>query len=65
MRLPDLGFEPVIGHKIANHVLPGVLGHYNHNGYLPQRQAALYAWAERIEALASDRRVVHLRRTAA
>jgi integrase len=24
-RLPDLDFEPFIGHKIANHVLPGVL----------------------------------------
>lgn len=50
-RLPDLGFEPFIGHKIANHVLPGVLGHYNHNGYEPQREAALKAWAEKIDAL--------------
>lgn len=43
-RLPDLGFEPFIGHKIANHVLPGVLAHYNHNGYEAQRKAALEAW---------------------
>jgi len=63
-RLPDLGFEPFIGHKIANHVLPGVLGHYNHNEYLPQREAALKAWAERIEALAADRKVVQFRRPA-
>lgn len=52
-RLPDLGFEPFIGHKIANHVLPGVLAHYNHNGYETQRKAALEAWASRIEALAN------------
>jgi len=64
-RLPDLGFEPFIGHKIANHVLPGVLGHYNHNEYLPQREAALKAWAERIAALAADRKVVQFQRPAA
>lgn len=52
-RLPDLGFEPFIGHKIANHVLPGLLAHYNHNGYEAQRKAALEAWASRIEALAN------------
>ena len=64
-RLPDLGFEPFIGHKIANHVLPGVLGHYNHNEYLPQRKAALKAWADRIEFGAMDGKVVPLRRSAA
>lgn len=64
-RLPDLEFEPFIGHKIANHVLPGVLGHYNHNEYLPQREAALKAWAQRIAALAGDRKVVQFQRPAA
>ncbi len=64
-RLPDLGFEPFIGHKIANHVLPGVLGHYNHNEYLTQREAALRAWADRIELLASEKNVIQLQRTAA
>jgi integrase len=64
-RLPDLGFEPFIGHKIANHVLPGVVGRYNHNEYLPHREAALEAWAERIEALAADRKVVQFQRPAA
>jgi integrase len=64
-RLPDLGIEPFIGHKIANHVLPGVLAHYNHNEYLPQREAALRAWAARIEALADDRKVMQLQRPAA
>jgi len=61
-RLPDLGFEPFIGHKIANHVLPGVLAHYNHNSYEAQREAALRAWADRIEALAKDKSVAQLQR---
>jgi hypothetical protein len=61
-RLPDLGFEPFIGHKIANHVLPGVLGHYNHAQYEPEREAALKAWADRIEALALGHNVVQLNR---
>lgn len=63
-RLPDLGFEPFIGHKIANHVLPGVLAHYNHNSYEAQREAALKAWADRIEALAKGKNVVQLQRSA-
>lgn len=63
-RLPDLGFEPFIGHKIANHVLPGVLAHYNHNAYEAQREAALKAWAERVEALAKGKNVVQLQRSA-
>lgn len=64
-RLPDLGFEPFLAHKIANHVLPGVMAHYNHNEYLPQREAALRAWAERIQVLAADKNVVQLHRPAA
>lgn len=47
-RLPDLGFEPFIGHKIANHKLPGVLAHYNHNEYMRERESALKAWANLI-----------------
>lgn len=64
-RLPDLGFEPFIGHKIANHVLPGVLAHYNHAEYLEQRKAALEAWADRIEALVASDSVVQIHRSAA
>ena len=63
-RLSDLGFEPFIGHKIANHVLPGVLAHYNHNAYEAQREAALRAWAERIEIMLGGKNVVQLQRTA-
>jgi len=58
-RLPDLGFEFFIAHKIANHALPGVLAHYNHNEYMPQREAALKAWAHLIDKMAKpDSKVV-------
>jgi hypothetical protein len=58
-RLPDLGIESFIGHKIANHRLPGVLGIYNHAEYLPEREDALNKWADRIELLAAENNVVH------
>lgn len=60
--LPDLGFEPFLGHKIANHILTGVLGHYNHNTYYPQRKAALEAWATRICSMAVGSNVVQIRK---
>lgn len=63
-RLPDLGFEPFIGHKIANHVLSGVFAHYNHNAYEEQRKSALYAWAERVGALAAASNVAQFQRVA-
>ena len=59
-RLPDLGFEPFMGHKIANHVLSGVFAHYNHNSYEEQRKAALMAWAARIETLTAGANVAQL-----
>jgi hypothetical protein len=49
--LPDLGFDPFIGHKIANHVLSGVFAHYNHNSYENLRKKALYTWADKIIAV--------------
>lgn len=63
-RLPDLGFEPFIGHKIANHVLPNVLAHYNHAEYLPERKRALHAWAERIVMLVNSSNVRMLKKSA-
>ena len=63
-RLPDLGFEPFLGHKIANHVMSGVFAHYNHNTYESQRKAALAAWAERIETLTTGANVTQLHRAA-
>lgn len=63
-RLPDLGFEPFVAHKIANHVLPGVLAHYNHAEYMPQREAALKAWADRIEVLITSKNVLQLHQAA-
>ncbi|CAG4884062.1 Integrase [Georgfuchsia toluolica] len=64
-RLPDLGVELFIGHKIANHVLPGVLAHYNHAEYLEQRKAALEKWADRIVTLAEEKNVIQFQRAAA
>lgn len=63
-RLPDLGFEPFLGHKIANHVLSGVFAHYNHNSYEEHRKAALETWAARIELLASGENVTQLHQVA-
>ena len=63
-RLPDLGFEPFLGHKIANHVLSGVFAHYNHNTYEVQREAALKAWAARLETLVMGNNVSQLHRVA-
>jgi len=63
-RLPDLGFEPFLGHKIANHVLSGVLGHYNHNSYEEDRKTALTQWATRLEVLAAKNNVTQLHQAA-
>ncbi len=63
-RLPDLGFEPFLGHKIANHVLSGVFAHYNHNTYEEQRKAALIAWAARLETLVAGANLAQLHRVA-
>lgn len=63
-RLPDLGFEPFMGHKIANHVLSGVFAHYNHNSYEEQRKAALEAWAARIETLTTGANIAQLHQAA-
>ena len=63
-RLPDLGFEPFLGHKIANHVLSGVFAHYNHNTYEEQRKTALLTWAARIETLVTGANVTQLHRAA-
>lgn len=63
-RLPDLGFEAWLGHKIANHVLSGMFDRYNHNSYEELRAAALTAWAARIETLVTNANVAQLRRQA-
>jgi len=53
-RLPDLGFDSFIGHKIANHKLPGILAHYNHAEYLKERKEALEIWGSAITAKPND-----------
>jgi len=63
-RLPDLGFQHFLGHKITNHVLSGVFAHYNHNTYEADREAALKAWAARLEFLAVENNVTQLHQAA-
>ena len=63
-RLPDLGFEAWLGHKIANHVLSGMFDRYNHNTYEEQRKVALEAWAARLENLVNAENVIQLHRAA-
>jgi integrase len=63
-RLPDLGFQHFLGHKITNHVLSGVFAHYNHNTYEEDREAALKAWAARLEVLATVSNVAQLHQAA-
>ncbi|MHB0916660.1 MAG: tyrosine-type recombinase/integrase [Thiobacillus sp.] len=63
-RLPDLGFQHFLGHKITNHVLSGVFAHYNHNTYEEDRETALKAWAARLEVLAAETNVTQLHQAA-
>jgi len=49
---------------MAQEPLSGVLAHYNHNSYEPQREAALKAWASRIEELVAGENIVQLQRVA-
>jgi integrase len=64
-RLPDLGYGAHIGEKIANHVLPGVLGVYNHNEFLPERKKALHEWSRTVVLLAAGDNVIQLQKSAA
>lgn len=63
-RLPDLGFQHFLGHKITNHVLSGVFAHYNHNTYEEDRKAALKAWAARLAVLVAESNVTQLHQAA-
>lgn len=44
--LPRLGFEKHICDRVLGHVTPDVSRHYDFWAYLPQKRAALAAWAE-------------------
>jgi integrase len=56
--LNEMGFLPHAIEATVNHVSgaakAGVAGTYNRAAYLPERRAALEAWAEKITALASQ-----------
>jgi integrase len=46
-----LGVAPHVIEKILNHSLGGVLAVYNHHEFMPERKAALQAWADRLTVL--------------
>jgi integrase len=49
--LPRLGFEKHICDRVLGHVTPDVSRHYDFWAYLPQKRAALAAWAEALERI--------------
>lgn len=59
--LNELGVAPHVVEAVVNHVSgtakAGVAGVYNKALYLPERRAALTAWADHVEALEPTRRV--------
>ena len=46
--LARLGFEKHICDRVLGHATPDVSRHYDHHSYLPEKRAALAAWAEEI-----------------
>lgn len=45
-----IGVEPHVIEVCLGHVLKGVAGTYRHYGYLPEKTAALQAWADELLA---------------
>jgi integrase len=55
--MAEAGVAPHVVEAVLNHISgtrAGVAGVYNRAAYLPERRAALEAWAEKITALASQ-----------
>lgn len=52
-RLPDLDVVREVAERCLNHRLPGMEEIYNQNDYLRHRRAALQAWADRVEEIAT------------
>ncbi|NKE43639.1 integrase arm-type DNA-binding domain-containing protein [Roseomonas frigidaquae] len=58
-RLAGLGFAPHVCDRLLNHVqgsIQGVAAVYQRHAFLPERQAALEAWAKHVLAVASGKR---------
>ncbi|MCY1197888.1 Prophage integrase IntA [compost metagenome] len=53
-RMQELKIEPQITEKILNHSLTGVMAHYAHYDYFPERKKALQAWGDTVERLSTD-----------
>jgi integrase len=46
--LARLGFEKHVCDRVLGHATPDVSRHYDHHSYLPEKRAALAAWAEEL-----------------
>jgi integrase len=53
-RLADLGVQPHVAEKVLNHKLGGVLQIYDRADYMPEREAAMHAWNDKLHALIHD-----------
>ena len=47
---------PYVVEKMINHLLPGMMGIYNHATYDTERREALKAWSDYLLAFASERK---------
>jgi integrase len=50
-RINGMGVAPYVVEKLLNHTLPGVMGIYNRQEYLAERQQALEAWSAWLKGL--------------
>ena len=61
--LAELGIPFEVAERVLNHAMPGLEAVYNHHNYLGEKRRALALWAERVLAIAEERKatVVALR----
>lgn len=53
-RMADLGQMPHVVEKILDHQMEGVMAVYNRASYLPERQAAMNLWGQKLEELSKQ-----------
>lgn len=62
--MQELGIQPQVIEKVLNHKLEGILAVYQHAPLLPQRKAAIEAWANEVDRIATEKaaanNVIHM-----
>ncbi len=53
-RMNDLGIAPHVVEQLLGHTLGGVMAIYNRSQYLPEKEAALETWLERLMLLSNN-----------